>query len=221
MASSFPASFSKGAFGDRLGRLFELPSAPALVMLPTLEAPFAVTRITCTADQLGMKLEIPPEDAFVVTLHLIGMQHHELWVRGRPAVVRSYPRGAMSIVDLRDEVATYLGSPLDTLEFYVPRVLVDAVADAAGMARVSELSCFPGLVDPVMEQLGAALLPLLCNPRSASPAVLEHLAIAISAHLLHRFGKGAASHGAPAIDASASSPLRLAFNRVLPPQHLH
>ena len=193
-----PASFPRGAFGDRLGRYFELPSAPALVMLPALNAPFAVTRITCTSDQLGMKLEIPAEDAFAVTLHLVEMRHHELWVRGRPAVVRSYSRGAITIVDLRDEVATYLGSPLDALEFYVPHALVDAVADAAGVARVSELSCLPGLLDPVMGHLGAAVLPLFDNPRFASPAVLEHLAIAICAHLLRRFGKNPGSDLPPA-----------------------
>jgi hypothetical protein len=189
-------------------------------MLPALNAPFAVTRITCTSDQLGMKLEIPAEDAFVVTLHLVGVRHHELWVRGRPAVVRSYSRGAISIVDLRDEVATYLGSPLDSLEFYVPHALVDAVADAAGVARVSALSCLPGLIDPVMRQLGAAILHLFDNPRFATPAVLEHLAIAISAHLLHRFGKNAGSD-VPAIGpspSSPSSPQPFAFKQVTLPR---
>ena len=202
------ASSPKGAFGDRLGHAFELSSAPSLIMLPVSDSPFAVTRITCTSDQLGLKPEIPAEDAFVVTLHLIGMRHHELWVRGRPAVVRSYSPGAMSIIDLRDEVAAYLGSPLDTLKFYVPRALVDAVADAAGVKRVGELSCPPGLIDPVMGQLGAAVLALFDNARFATPAVLEHLAIAICAHLLHRFGK----HSRP-----ASPSCRLAYNCAMPP----
>lgn len=219
-----PASFAKGAFGDRLGRYFELSSAPALVMLPALNAPFAVTRITCTPDQLGMKLEIPAEDAFVVTLHLVGMRHHELWVRGRPMVVRSYSPGAISIVDLRDEVATYLGSPLDALEFYVPRALVDAVADAAGVSRVSGLSCLPGLVDPVMGSLGAAVLSLLDNPQSVSSAVLEHLAMAICAHLVRRFGKNGESD-VPV--TGVLTPYRLASHLVTLPQaawrgqHLH
>lgn len=184
----------RAASADRPGLASELPAAPALVMLPALDPPFAVTRITCTSDQLGLKPELPAEDAFVATLHLIGMRHHELWVRGRPAVVRGYSPGAMSIIDLRDEVATYVGSPLDTLEFRVPRALVNTVADAAGTARVSELSCPPGLVDPVMGQLGAAVLALFDGSRFATPALLEHLAIAICAHLVHRFG----THASPA-----------------------
>lgn len=218
--------FPEGAYGDRLGGYFELSSAPALVMLRTSSAPFAATRIRCTPDQLGMKQEIPAQDAFVVTLHLVGMRHHELWVRGRPAVVRGYSRGAISIVDLRDEVASYLGSPLDALKFYVPHALVDAVADAAGVARVSALSCLPGLVDPVLGHLGAALLPLLDNPRFANSTMLEHLALAICAHLVRRFGKNTETD-VPVTEASAPSRHRLAFDPVTSPQaarrrlHLH
>ena len=39
-----------GAYGDLLGRYFELPSVPALVMLPAPKAPFVATRITCLPD---------------------------------------------------------------------------------------------------------------------------------------------------------------------------
>ncbi|WP_395321493.1 AraC family transcriptional regulator [Variovorax sp. UC74_104] len=188
----------EGAYGDLLGRYFELPSAPSLVMLPALDAPatgaesfmapFVVTRITCLPNQLGMKREIPPEDAFLVTLHLVGMRHHETWVRGRPSVVRGYVPGALGIVDLRDEVASYLGNPLDALQFYVPYALVRAVARAAGMAHVSGLACAPGLVDPVMCSLGAAVLALFERPQRAGSRVQQHLALAICAHLVHRFG---------------------------------
>jgi len=187
-----------GAYGDLLGRYFELPSAPSLVMLPashapaagaaSLAAPFVVTRITCLHDRLGMKREIPPEDAFLVTLHLVGMRHHETWVRGRPSVVRGYASGALGIVDLRDEVASYLGNPLDALQFYVPHALVRAVACAQGMARVSGLACAPGLVDPVMCSLGAAVLALFERPQRAGSRVQQHLALAICAHLVRRFG---------------------------------
>lgn len=181
------------AYGDLLGRCFELPSAPALVMLP---APFAVTRITCSPDRLGMKPEIPREEAFLVVLHLVGMRHHETWLRGRPAVVRGYAPGALSIVDLRDEVASYLGNPLDALHFYLPHALVRAVALAQGMPGVSGLACAPGLVDPVMCSLGAAVLALLDRPRRDGALVQQHLALAICAHLVHRFGNNAANGAA-------------------------
>jgi hypothetical protein len=183
---------ARGAYGARLGRCFWLASAPALVMRTARHGTFAATRITCTQAQLGMKRAIPAEDAFVVTLHLAGVRHHELWMRGRPHVVQGYLRGAISIVDLRDEVSNYLGSPFDALALYVPRALIDAVADAMGVARVHALSCVPGLVDPVIGHLGAAVLALLEQPRADRDArTFDHLAIAICAHLVHRFGGNA------------------------------
>ncbi|MEZ2295129.1 AraC family transcriptional regulator [Variovorax sp. RCC_210] len=227
MPTAHPARQPTGAYGDLLGRCFELPSAPALVMLPALNAaaasnaaamPFAVTRITCLPDQLGMKPEIPAEDAFLVTLHLAAAAHHELWVRGRPAVVRGYVPGAISIVDLRDEVASYLGTPLDALQFYVPRALVRAVAQlsrAENMAPVSGLACAPGLVDPVMYSLGAAVLALFERPRPAAAGVQRHLALAICAHLVHRFGNNADVQASPQtplvapLDAPLVAPLDL------------
>jgi hypothetical protein len=229
MRTASPILQPTGAYGDLLGRCFELPSAPALVMLPAFTAsaasaaaeassiastPFAVTRITCLPGQLGMKQEIPAEDAFLVTLHLAAAAHHELWVRGRPAVVRGYAPGAISIVDLRDEVASYLGTPLDALQFYVPRALVRAVARMSGAARdaavsgsagrpgrpgvapVRGLACAPGLVDPVMCSLGAAVLALFERPQPAATGVQQHLALAICAHLVHRFGNNADSAAA-------------------------
>jgi hypothetical protein len=222
MRTASPILQPTGAYGDLLGRCFELPSAPALVMLPAFTAsaasaasaaaeassiastPFAVTRITCLPGQLGMKQEIPAEDAFLVTLHLAAAAHHELWVRGRPAVVRGYVPGALSIVDLRDEVASYLGTPLDALQFYVPHALVRAVAQMTGEAstlRACGLACAPGLVDPVMCSLGAAVLALFARPQPLAAGVQQHLALAICAHLVHRFGNNAGMQAAAAPQA--------------------
>jgi AraC family transcriptional regulator len=149
---------------------------------------FAVTRIICKIDRPGLTDEIPPEDAFIVTLHLGDVRHHEIWCRGRPLVARRYARGAISIVDLDDGIAFYLGDPIDTLSFYVPRSLLNDLADEDGKPRVRDLACPPGLIDPVIESIGAALLPLFDKPKQASAMLLDHLAIAVAAHLAHKFG---------------------------------
>ena len=198
----------RGAYGDRLGRCFELACAPSLVMRTASHGPFAATRITCAPGQLGMKRAIPVEDAFMVTLHLNGVPHHELWMHGRPRVVQGYLPGALSIVDLRDDVANYLGSPFDALAFYLPRTLIDAVAAALGMAPVRTLACTPGLIDPVVRHLGAAVLGLFARPgASKGSPTFDHLAMAICAYLVHRFGM------TDALDGAAAG--------ALPPRHLH
>jgi hypothetical protein len=43
-------------------------------------------------------------------------------------------------------------------------------------------------VDPTIEQIGLALLPLLKSPASMAPAFLDHIALATSAHLAQAYG---------------------------------
>jgi hypothetical protein len=65
-----------------------------------------------------------------------------------------------------------------------------------GVAPVRGLACAPGLVDPVMCSLGAAVLALFERPQPAATGVQQHLALAICAHLVHRFGNNADSAAA-------------------------
>jgi hypothetical protein len=179
---------STGAFGDRLGRYFGLDGAPSLTT-PTPQNPqFAVTRLACTLDQLARKQTIPPEDAFILTLHLNRLHHLELWQRGRPISACTCRPGSISIVNLVDELAVYIGGPLDCLSFYIPRLLLDRLTDQAGEPRLKQLRCPPGLPDPIIEQIGAALLPLIDVPDKVAPAFLEHIALATGIHVAHAYG---------------------------------
>lgn len=71
----------------------------------------------------------------------------------------------------------------------MPHALVRTVARASGMVHVSSLVCAPGVVDPVMCSLGAAVLALFERPQRAGSLVQQHLALTICAHLVRRFGK--------------------------------
>jgi hypothetical protein len=177
-----------GAFGDQLGRYFGLERAPSLAT-PTPQRPqFAVTRIVCNINQLGLKQEIPPEDTFVVTLYLMHLQHIEVWQRGRPISARECSPGSISIVNLLDELTVYIGGPLDCLSFYIPRTALDMMTEDMGPPALKQLHCTPGLVDPTLEQIGAAMLPLIDAPECVAPDFLEHIARATSIHLAHTYG---------------------------------
>ena len=208
-----------GAFGDQLGRYFGLERAPSLTT-PALQQPqFAVTRIACNVDQLGLKQQIPPEDTFLVTLYLKHLQHIEVWQRGRPSSARECSPGSISIVNLLDELTVYIGGPLDCLSFYLPRAALDTMTEEAGEPRLEQLYCRPGLTDPIIEQIGAAMLPLLDAPESVAPDFLNHIARATSIHVAHTYGNfqphsGIRRHGPLALSARI---LREAIPR--PSQH--
>jgi AraC-like DNA-binding protein len=177
-----------GAFGERLGRSFHLKAAPCLSTTTFARAQLAVTRLTTELERPGMSQAIAAEDSFLCELHLKAIDHHETWCGGRLAHQRGYERDSIAIVDLRDDIQAFVGGPLDVLSFHLPRAMLDEFADDIGATRIQRLHCEPGITDPVMAQLGAALLPALCAPGSDSQLFFDHLALAIGAHLLQHYG---------------------------------
>lgn len=177
-----------GAFGERMGRYFHLLDAPSLSTSSFQSGQLAVTRLYSDSARPSMSELIPAEKSFICELHLAPAPHRETW-RGARLVQRGgYAKDAIEILDLRDAVQVYVGSPLDSLSFHLPQSMLDEFADDAGMTLTGELRCEPGVVDPVMAHLGAALMPALQRPGQASALFFDHLALAINAHLLQRYG---------------------------------
>ena len=183
------------AYGDGLGRCFELGHSPALSVELAGRSTFAVTHLRCDGARAGLMPEIPVQNAYLAVLHLGAVRHHETWLAGRPVLARGYGPGALQILDLRDAVATYLAGPWDALGFHVPRALLRAVAAGAGTPRVERLASEPGVIDPVLAHLGAAALALLPPRQPPSGALLRRFALATCAHLVQAYGvaPGAAS----------------------------
>ncbi len=177
-----------GAYGPQIARYFHIERAPMLRTTSFRDDQLAVTRLESASREPGMSETIPPEDSFLCELQLADLAHHELWSRGRRVSSRSYDKGSIRIVDLRDELCAYVGSPLDALSFYLPRSAIDEFSDDIGAARIARLACEPGVHDPLLAHLGAALLPVLEQPQLASRLFVEHMALAISAHVLKRYG---------------------------------
>ncbi|CAN5223139.1 AraC family transcriptional regulator [soil metagenome] len=177
-----------GAFGDRMGGYFHLRSAPSLSTTSFSTGQLAATRLFSGSSPLGMTETIPAEESFLCELQLSEVADHETWRRGRLMLKRGYPKDAIRILDLRDESRTFAGSLLDALSFYMPLSVIDEFADDVGAPRVGGLRCEPGITDPVIAHLGATLLPALHAPEDTSQLFFDHLALAVSAHLLHRYG---------------------------------
>jgi len=183
------------AYGQALGRCFGLPDAPALSVELAGRGVFAVTRITCDGVHAGLMPEIPAQDAYLATLHLGSVRHQETWHAGRPVLARDYAPGMVQILDLREEIATYVAGPWDALGFYVPRTLVRAVARSTGALQVQALECEAGKLDPVLGNLGAAMTALLSHGRPPSHLMMRRLAMATSIHLVQTYGMRGADSG--------------------------
>jgi AraC-like DNA-binding protein len=175
-------------YGDAVARSLGIRRVPALRTRSLGSAQIGLTRISCGATQLGMTPEIPAEDSFVMALYLTELAHHELWSRGRRTIAQGYRPDAMRIVNLEARYSALITAPHETVCVYLPRAALDGLAAEAGLGRVADLVCPPGVIDPVVANLGAALLPSFEQPAETSQLFVDQIAIALSSHLLYRYG---------------------------------
>jgi AraC family transcriptional regulator len=175
-------------YGDAVAHSFKLRPSVKFVTRSLGESKIAVSKLSLGVEQLGMSPRIPPEDTFIAAIYLSKVPHHELWSRGRPVIAQGYDRNAMRIVNLADEFSAKIIYPHESLVFYIPRAALDEFAEDTGARRVSDLACAPGVVDPVVTQLAGALLPAFSGPKEASALFVDHVTLAVCAHLAEAYG---------------------------------
>lgn len=166
-------------YGDEDGAIL-LTSAAA-------KSNLAICRKRCEKSDFGYVSAPALDDGFLVSLSLTG-DHEQRVFRGRVAETQTYAADSVQIRNLTEEYSAYLSGPFDFLFFHVTRAALDAIAFESGAPRVNELSCRPGVLDPIAASLGRALIPALNSPAQASALFVDHIALAINTHLAQAYG---------------------------------
>ena len=96
--------------------------------------------------------------------------------------------GGVSILDLEQDPAFYLGGAYDLIQFYLSRAALDEFADESGGRRCETLRWPLGKIDPVLKNLASCLLPALEEPDSASELYIDHLVFAAQAYIARSYG---------------------------------
>jgi AraC-like DNA-binding protein len=138
----------------------------------------------------GLTAPIAPEDGYLAVVQLADCQSRELWLDGK--AVQTWPLASGDVVfhDLHRNPILNFRSPFHALCFYLPRVSLDSITDDANAPRIGALDYHPGIgmQDPTMFELGRLLLPAFPNPEQASRLFIDHLTLAIAAHVLQAYG---------------------------------
>lgn len=175
--------------GLSIGRLFGVSNAPHLRIRPVREAVFSVTYLECRVDVSGSRVvNIPKQDCFFLMLYLDDTRHCDLMPDGRESAIMDYHKGSLCLVDLAEGASIRLYDTLRSLAFLIPRALLAEVSEFSNAPGARNLRGCRGAYDNVMGNLGGVLLPLLQQQHSTPSPVLGHVAVAICAHLLHRYG---------------------------------
>jgi AraC-like DNA-binding protein len=179
----------QGAYGPRIAQLFHLDTAQTLTTTILKTAKLAATRLTSGPRGIGITSPIPAEKAYLVSLQLRDLVGGEVWQGGQPAEKWSFPEGSIGIVHLEGEPVYHLPNAFDCLQFYIPEIAFDELAEDHGAPLITGFAFRSGANDPVMQQLGRALLPVLEDPLQASRLFFDHVALAVHAHLAVRYGQ--------------------------------
>lgn len=179
---------------ETVARRFRLSKAPTLVVQPEGVSPMAFTWLRDKGPFRGRTMAVPPEEAFEFQVALAPMSSGEMWVSGNYTKLRQVSPGDTFVFDLSTNPNGNLSPPYDFLRFYLPAAALDQLACRRGLRRVGRLRTTSlGIHDPVMQGLALSILPLFREPGTATALLLESIALAFHAHVIHRYGDGPGS----------------------------
>ena len=131
---------------------------------------------------------IPQAEAFSAIVQLRAFENHRLWRSGRLVHEGGHQAGALAITDLSEEWRCHHRSSFDNVRFNISRQGLSDFSHAVGRPGFTGLDCTSGQMDPVVQALAMALLPALSQPAHAGSLFIDHILLALQAHLLTRYG---------------------------------
>jgi AraC family transcriptional regulator len=180
----------EGAFSERLGRSFQISSPPTLQSQTKQGNRLAVTELRIDKAGYGMTSPMGNDDAYLICLNLKQQTAHELWCDGRSVSSTAYEPGTTYLLDLRRDPFTYIGDPLHSLYFYMPRRAIGEVSEELEDLSFGDIILQPGecIKDSIIMSIGQALLPIFRNPSTFHQSLVDHLLQGLCAYLALNFG---------------------------------
>ncbi len=178
----------RGAYGPRMAACVGLTKTPYVAVRTRGRAKLAATRLPCENGLPELSEFIPAENAFVVVSHLREVESQQWWLRGQEQLPVAYRRGEVSVLNLCEGPVAFSSTPFDCLQFYLSRAALDELADESGAHRVEVLTAPPDLIDPVVNQMGAAIVDAMQVGQPECRLFLDHALFALHAHFARVYG---------------------------------
>jgi AraC family transcriptional regulator len=172
-----------------LANAFRIPDAPRLVTRVLHKSTMALTEFQGAANH-GMTAPIPYDDAYLVQLRLRECRRCEYFSEGRHVEAVDRRAGVIQFHDLRRDPAVDLQDPFQVMHLLLPRRVLNGIAEEAGASLIDDLRVQPtdSFRDDVLGSLFLSMRPALANPREANAIFVDHVALAMSAHVAQIYG---------------------------------
>jgi AraC family transcriptional regulator len=176
-----------GGHGRLLNRRLDLLEPPTLVASVTKGRP--ITFSDLRVDLPGQApYSIPAEAAYSIHLHLRETRSYEIREVGRVDRKECAKAGSLTFADRRAPRHILFKAPFHTIRSHVPLPALQEFAEEAGGSRQVFLrtpSC--GSHDPIVRHLFLCLRPFLEQPADGNSLFVDHIALALQAHLLRTY----------------------------------
>lgn len=138
----------------------------------------------------GLTTAIPPADAYLVQLRLIDCPGIEYFSEGRHLDGIDRSAGVIQFHDLRRNPVALLPDPFHVLHLHLPISAINGVVEQMHAPAIDRLELTPsqGVRDPLMRNLFLSLLPLMARPEHANSLVIDHVGLALTAHIAQAYG---------------------------------
>ena len=172
--------------GNSKTGVIELASRPKISLIQA--GAVSIVRMRSASTDHDESGPIPQAEAFSVIAQLKPFDRHRLWRGGKLVHDGGHPAGALAITDLGEEWRCHHRSSFDNMRFNISRQGLSDFSYEAGRSGFNGLDCGQGQLDPVVQGLAMALLPALSQPAHASALFIDHVLLALQAHLVTRYG---------------------------------
>lgn len=125
---------------------------------------------------------------YMIALQLVEIPFIEQFLGNKKVSHGLYPVGGVSVLSFEDRPRIFLPNPFDTLVLHVTQAALDEVAYSHRVPRIDRLVRTFGHPDPIVHNLGQALISTLEQPNNASKLFVDHVFHALNCHLVCSYG---------------------------------
>lgn len=173
---------------NRLAENMHLKDSPTAEVTLSEHASFTFARVKSSEGLPEIARPIAGERGYLVAVQLKAIPFIEQFFGTKKVSSGSYPVGAVSAIDLREEPAVLLPNPFDALVLHVTQAALDEIAHANRAPRVDELVWPLGQADPMVYHLGCTLNATLERPHHTSKFFIDHVLHALNSYFVHSYG---------------------------------
>ena len=180
-----------GFHGQKFKELLHLQNAPSSLITRSVRGvEVAATETRDDNPVPGLCGAIIPEDAYIVSLKLRDYPDCEYWERGKCVTKPNIRAGTTYLYDMKHDPRFVIDKPFHSLHFYVPALALDGMAEQFRVRRVGQLDCQfgTGFHDGIVHHIGASLLQGLRRPSEANQLFIDHMMLALTAHVALAYG---------------------------------